>query len=517
MSLSAGAIVGTNVRLLRPLKRGGMGSVWLAEHLTLRTQVAVKFMSERLAQDQEYVARFTREAMASAQIKSPNVVQVFDHGITPDGTPYIVMELLEGEDLRMRLSKIGTIGLDEAATVVVHIARALSKAHGLGIVHRDMKPDNVFLCDQDGELFVKLLDFGIAKHATPEGEGLDGMTGTGAMVGTPHYMSPEQILSARRVDHRADLWSVGVVLYRALTGHVPFQGETLGAVCIAIERGSFVPPSQRRPGLMPTLDAWFLRALARDPAQRFQSAKELADAFLSALAAGGYAPPTSPFRLETTAVPRSAPTAQPPGSLTPLPGSGASSSGAAWVSGATPPPMMGTGPAVATPPPGQLAESALPTGSGRYPSSVEPPWSASGAAAAPPPLQTFHGSSVTHAEWKSSSRRRALVTVVSGALGVVVLILIVIVVLTKGDGTEAENAAAALPTEATPKPTTQAASPAPTPEPVATPAATPIEPAATPPEPVATAPTATAKASAAPVKPTSTSISTGKTKRDRGF
>ncbi|MDC0743742.1 serine/threonine-protein kinase [Polyangium mundeleinium] len=516
MSLSAGAIVGTNVRLLRPLKRGGMGSVWLAEHLTLRTQVAVKFMSERLAQDQEYVARFTREAMASAQIKSPNVVQVFDHGITPDSTPYIVMELLEGEDLRMRLSKIGTIGLDEAATIIVHVARALSKAHALGIVHRDMKPDNVFLCDQDGELFVKVLDFGIAKHATPESEGLDGMTGTGAMVGTPHYMSPEQILSARRVDHRADLWSVGVVLYRALTGQVPFQGETLGAVCIAIERGSFLPPSQRRPGLMPTLDAWFLRALARDPAQRYQSAKELADAFLSALAAGGYAPPASPFRMETTAAPRSAPTAQPPGSMTPLPGSGASSSAAAWVSGATPPPMMGTGPSAATPPPGQLAEPALPTGSGRYPSSIEPPWAASGAAAAPPPLQTFHGSSVTHAEWKSSSRRRALVTVVSGALGVVVLILIVIVVLTKGDGTEGENTAAVLPAEGTTKAAAQAAPPTPTPEPVATPAATP---AATPTETVATPQAASAKASAAPVKPasTSTSTSTGKTKRDRGF
>ncbi|MDI3292065.1 serine/threonine-protein kinase [Polyangium sp. 15x6] len=516
MSLSAGAIVGTNVRLLRPLKRGGMGSVWLAEHLTLRTQVAVKFMSERLAQDQEYVARFTREAMASAQIKSPNVVQVFDHGISPDGTPYIAMELLEGEDLRMRLSKIGTIGLDEAATIVVHVARALSKAHALGIVHRDMKPDNVFLCDQDGELFVKVLDFGIAKHATPEGEGLDGMTGTGAMVGTPHYMSPEQILSARRVDHRADLWSVGVVLYRALTGHVPFQGETLGAVCIAIERGSFVPPSQKRPGLLPTLDAWFLRALARDPAQRFQSAKELADAFLAALAAGGYAAPASPFRVDTSAAARPAPTAQPPGSLTPLPGSGASTSGAAWVSGATPPPMMSTGPSVATPPPG-LPETALPTGSGRYASSVEPPWAASGAAAAPPPLQTFHGSSVTHAEWKSSSRRRALVTVVSGALGIVVLILIVIVVLTKGDGTEGENAAAALPTDVTTTTAAaQAAPPAPTPEPVATPAATPT---ATPTETAATPPATSAKASVAPVKPTSTSTSTstGKTKRDRGF
>ena len=520
MSLSAGAIVGTNVRLLRPLKRGGMGSVWLAEHLTLRTQVAVKFMSERLAQDQEYVARFTREAMSSAQIKSPNVVQVFDHGITPDQTPYIVMELLEGEDLRMRLSKVGTISLDEAATIIVHVARALSKAHALGIVHRDMKPDNVFLCDQDGELFVKILDFGIAKHAMAEGEGLDGMTGTGAMVGTPHYMSPEQILSARRVDHRADLWSVGVVLYRALTGHVPFQGETLGAVCIAIERGTFVPPSQRRPGLMPTLDAWFLRALARDPAQRFQSAKELADAFLTALAAGGYTPPASPFRMDTTAAgaAQSSSPAQ-PGSLTPLPGSGASSSGAAWVSGATPPPMMGTGPAVATPPPG-LTETPLPSGSGRYGSPAEAPWNASGAANAPPPLQTFHGSSVTHAEWKSSSRRRALVTVVSGVLGLVVLLLIVIVVLTKGDGAESGTPSAALPADVTPT-ATQAPQPASTQEPVAAPAATPTEAAAAQPtEAGAATPTASAKASASPVKAgatsTSTSTSTGK-KRDRGF
>ncbi len=520
MSLSAGALVGTNVRLLRPLKRGGMGSVWLAEHLTLRTQVAVKFMSERLAQDQEYVARFSREATASAQIRSPNVVQVFDHGIAADGTPFIVMELLEGEDLRMRLAKVGTIGLDEAATIVVHIARALAKAHANGIVHRDMKPDNVFLTDQDGELFVKVLDFGIAKHASQDNDGLDGMTGTGAMVGTPHYMSPEQILSARRVDHRADLWSVGVVLYRALTGHVPFQGETLGAVCIAIERGTFVPPSQRRPGFMPTLDAWFLRALARDPAQRFQSAKELADAFLAALTAGGYVAPTSPFRVEAGMGSVLRPAAMQPGSMTPLPGSGVAPSGGSWVAGATPPPTMTTGPSVATPPSPLSADGAVGTGSGRYPVPADAPWSASGAGMAQPPqMQTFHGSSVTQAEWKSSSRRRALVTVVSGVLGLVVLLAIVIVVLTKGDPEDARTTAA-LPTDVSPPgasvvPAAPAASLAPVAEP-ALPSASASSEAALPP------PSASAKSSQAPVKGAATQSSTstgntGKTKRDRGF
>jgi len=485
-----------------------MGSVWLAEHLTLRTQVAVKFMSERLAQDPEYVQRFSREAMSSAQIKSPHVVQVFDYGISADGTPFIVMELLEGEDLRVRLSRVGTISVEEAAVIASHLSRALSKAHALGIVHRDIKPDNVFLTDQDGELFVKVLDFGIAKHAAGSSDALDGMTGTGAMVGTPHYMSPEQILSARRVDHRADLWSVGVVLYRALTGQVPFQGETLGAVCVAIERGTFAPLSQRRPGLPITLDAWFQRALARDPAMRFQSAKELADGFVAALGAGGPPALQAPYRLETTSARIPPPTGFALASTPPPAGT----SGAAWAMGATPAPLVGTNSAMVG---GSLGPDSAMSKSGAHHSFVEPPWSASGAGHPQP--QTFHGSSVTHAEWKSSSRR-AMVTVVSAVLGVVVLIAIGVAILLKG-GPEAtaETAAAS--------PSSVVATAAPPPSAYATQA--PVVMQAPPPQVSASS---SATGSSAPKATTTTPATTtttttgraattsaGRPKRDRGF
>jgi eukaryotic-like serine/threonine-protein kinase len=502
VSLQAGALVGTNVRLLKPFKRGGMGSVWLAEHLTLHTQVAVKFMSDQLAQDQEYVARFSREAMASAQIKSPHVVQVFDHGIAQDGSPFIVMELLEGEDLRVRLSRVGTIGVEEAAAVVVQLARALSKAHAAGIVHRDIKPDNVFLTDQDGELFVKVLDFGIAKHAAGDGDELGGMTGTGAMVGTPHYMSPEQIVSARRVDHRADLWSVGVVLYRALTGQVPFQGETLGAVCIAIEKGNFVAPSQRRPGLTPTLDAWFQRALARDVAHRFQSAKEMADAFVVALGAGGYPAMAAPFRIDASAAGTN------PQSMTPAPGSSRG-----W--GATPPPVSAAGLGPVAP---SGLETPVPSRSGAHAGYSDASWASSGGASQSQP-QTFHGASVTQAEWKSSSRR-AMVTVISAVLGVVVLVAIVVAIIVKNGGEGHSPATAASTAVEVPAAPVVTAAPvpvvsaAPVPESSAT-DTVPAPAVATAPS-VAQSPSSTSKPQGC-VKATSTSTSTGRPKRDRGF
>ncbi|UQA57932.1 serine/threonine-protein kinase [Polyangium aurulentum] len=492
MSLVAGALVGANVRLIRPLKRGGMGSVWLAEHLTLRTQVAVKFMSELLAQDREYVARFSREATASAQIKSPHVVQVFDHGISSDGTPYIVMELLEGEDLRTRLGRLGTISVEETAAIITQVARGLTKAHAAGIVHRDIKPDNIFLTDHDGELFVKLLDFGIAKHAAQESE--LGMTGTGAMVGTPHYMSPEQILSARRVDLRSDLWSLGVVAYRALTSQVPFQGETLGAVCIAIERGAFVPPSQRRPGLPPSLDPWFHRAFAREVDHRFQTAKEMAEAFVGAAQAGGVALQGT-FRADTSGV-------------------GLSPSAASSATPAPTPVTRPSGEIGRTPQPFAPAAPFAPGAGALHGALGDPLWAASSAATGPEAHpQTFHGTSITRADWKKSSRR-ALVTMVSAALGVVVLGAIVIVLVAKrgGDDKPAETAVAAPPSAsvvaAPPAPVETAAAQAPPAETAAT------APSAVPSASATPAPTtvATTKVGAA-TRPTST----GRPKRDRGF
>jgi serine/threonine-protein kinase len=290
MNLAEGVHVTENVRLTRPLGEGGMARLWVAEHLALRTEVAVKFIApELVAQSPELVTRFNREATAVASIKSPHVVQILDHGMAEDGTPYIVMELLDGEDLGHRLDRTGSVPLADAVTIVAQVAKALGKAHAAGVIHRDIKPDNIFLVrnDDEEELFVKVLDFGVAKQTAVSSYSV--VTATGTMVGTPAYMSPEQILSGKHVDLKTDLWSLGVVAYHMLTGDIPFHGETLGALCVAISKGVYKSPSQQNPALPAAIDAWVTRALAPHPDDRFGSVKEMADALRDA--AAGVAPP----------------------------------------------------------------------------------------------------------------------------------------------------------------------------------------------------------------------------------
>ncbi len=268
-------MVTPHIRLERMLGEGGMGSVWVAEHQSLATMVAVKFISEAVADNPEIRHRFTREARASAKIKSPHVVQVFDTGLVDGRVPYIVMELLEGTDLGERITKLGPRPLPEVVSVIKQACKALSKAHDAGVVHRDIKPDNLFVCDPDGDPHVKVLDFGVAKSD----ENTEfGMTSTGTMVGTPYYMSPEQLISAKHVDARSDLWSLGIVAYHALMGRLPFDAETFAGLVIAIEKSDFRPPFETDRVGSPELDAWFLRAICRQPANRFASAAEMAAA-----------------------------------------------------------------------------------------------------------------------------------------------------------------------------------------------------------------------------------------------
>lgn len=281
--MKAGQQVTPTLRLTRLLGKGGMGSVWLADHLTLGTQVAIKFMAVANLDDQTLLQRFQTEAKAAAQIKHPHVAQVFDHGVTSDEVPYIVMEYLEGEDLKHAIRRNGPLPIPDVTKIVTQSARALARAHSLGIVHRDIKPDNIFLCNIDGEIFVKLLDFGVAK--IDQGAAMNGATTTGSMMGTPLYMSPEQLLSARNVTFKSDLWSLAVVAYFSLTGRVPFGGETIGSLSVAVHLGVFPPPSTHRPELSAAIDAWFARALKREPGDRFESAKEMADAFDAAATA----------------------------------------------------------------------------------------------------------------------------------------------------------------------------------------------------------------------------------------
>jgi eukaryotic-like serine/threonine-protein kinase len=284
MHFTPGELLSPNLRLVRKLRQGGMGTVWVAEHATLNTQFAVKFLSAELALHSAAMKRFTREATIAARLKHPHVVQIHDHGVSFQGLPYIAMELLEGEDLADRLQRTRTLSPTETCIVVSQTCRALAKAHSLDLVHRDIKPDNIFLTEVDGELFVKILDFGVAKNTLADAGSL---TTAGALIGTPRYMSPEQIVSARDVDPKADLWSVAAVAYECLVGRSPFDAETIGGILVAVSSGVFVPPSSVVPGLGAALDNWFLRAFALDPASRFSKARELADTF--SIAATGVA------------------------------------------------------------------------------------------------------------------------------------------------------------------------------------------------------------------------------------
>ena len=318
--LAPGTLLTPNLRLLRVLGTGGMGSVWLASHLTLHTEVVVKLMRPELAREPETLARFSREAAAAANVKSPHVVQIFDHGVTADGAPYIVMEHLEGEDLHQYLERQGALAPAQVGEIITQVAKALTRAHERGIVHRDIKPHNLFLCRVgDGETYIKVLDFGIAKATAELKGGLD-TTSTGAIMGTPYYMSPEQALGQKSLDHRTDLWAVGVVAYELLTGRKAFDGESVGALAVAICSGILPVPSSVNPALGASVDAWFAKACARRPDARFASAKEQAEAFHAAISGAPVSripalalaatvpsipPPVLAAGLHTTAVPTS--------------------------------------------------------------------------------------------------------------------------------------------------------------------------------------------------------------------
>lgn len=276
-ALRAGYEVASGLTLVRRLGAGGMGTVWLAQSDKLKTEVVVKFLSESLTTDPDACARFSREVVATARVRSPHVVQLLDHGITESGVPFIVMELLEGQDLAKTLRQRKRLGPDEVYHIIEGVSAALTRAHALGIVHRDIKPANIFLCAAPRRPFVKLVDFGIARRLEDET-----ITATDALIGTPTYMSPEQ-LSSSAVDHRTDLWALGVLTYHTLTGAPPFAGGHIAAIAHAIISEPRPKIRRLRPDLPLELDEWLERALANNADDRFQSASELADALARAL------------------------------------------------------------------------------------------------------------------------------------------------------------------------------------------------------------------------------------------
>jgi len=275
-------LVAGKYRLTRMLGRGGMGSVWEGVHTSLGTRVAVKFIESEYADSDDARNRFENEARAAATLTSKHVVKVYDHGMMPDGRPYIVMEFLAGEPLDTRLERLGRLGPQETTRIMLHVARALAKAHQAGIVHRDLKPENVFLVwdDEDNADVARVVDFGIAKFTNAD-MGVSSSTRTGSVLGTPHFMSPEQARGLRSVDYRTDLWALGVITYRCLVGSLPFTGEAVGDLLVKICTAPIPVPSLVEPALPQAFDAWFAKALDREPAQRFSSAMEMVEALAS--------------------------------------------------------------------------------------------------------------------------------------------------------------------------------------------------------------------------------------------
>ena len=253
-----------------------MGYVAACTHLQLQETVALKLLRPEIASEPEAVSRFLREAQAAARIRSEHIVRVYDVGTLDDGSPYMVMEYLRGMDLTELLHQGGPLSISEAVDYLLQGCEALAEAHSHGIVHRDLKPANLFLAElPGGGRSIKVLDFGISK-LNPAGAAVARLTSTKAMLGTPYYMAPEQLTSARTVDPRADVWALGIVLYELLSGDVPFGGETLAELCVAVLQAAPTPLSTKR--LDVPLGVWtsIERCLQKDREQRFSNVAELA-------------------------------------------------------------------------------------------------------------------------------------------------------------------------------------------------------------------------------------------------
>ncbi len=274
VKLTPGELIDQKYRILRMLGTGGMGSVYEAENTRVERRVAIKVMHK--VRDQLDITRFEREARA-AQIGSPNIVQVFDLGYLADGAPYMVMEYLAGESLGERLQRVRCLAPTDLLPIARQILDALSAAHRAGIIHRDLKPDNVFMARVDGsdQEVVKLLDFGISKFTDAARNASDvSLTRSGVAVGTPHFMSPEQVQGSKDLDFRTDLYSLGVIFYRCLSGQLPFESDDVAPLLVQILLESPKPLHELRPDIDPDLSALIAHSMARRADDRFQTAAE---------------------------------------------------------------------------------------------------------------------------------------------------------------------------------------------------------------------------------------------------
>jgi len=315
-------VEGTQVgayRLLKPIGKGGMGSVWLAEHIALGRRAALKMLHPEFSNRPDIVTRFFNEARAATSIADPGIVQIFDFGQHVDGRAYIVMELLDGEPLDRRLKREGALSLADGLRLMRQVASTLGAAHARGIVHRDLKPENIFIVrdpEVPGGERAKVLDFGIAKLV---GDHAGVKTQASLLMGTPAFMSPEQCRGAGHVDQRSDVYALGCVLFALVVGRPPFQSEGAGEIIAMHLRESAPEPSQLRPGIPAEIDELVLRCLAKDPTQRFPTAGDLANAIGGLLGAspqlpvartGGYVSAIGPTTLSGATGTQAAPLAK---------------------------------------------------------------------------------------------------------------------------------------------------------------------------------------------------------------
>ncbi len=274
--LAPGTFVTDRLMVVRRIGSGGLGEVYEVEHKFTRHHRALKILHPQFRQDADVVERFLREASAAGRIGNPHIVETFDAGYLEDGSPFIVMEFLEGKPLNEVLRWNGRLDVGLASAAMCQICTAVQAAHDANIIHRDLKPENLFVTERDGRAFIKVLDFGISKFSAEEGIALR-QTGSGITMGTPLYMSPEQLRGAKNCDARSDVYSLGVILYEMVSGHVPFEANSFAELAVKVLSGEFAPLNVVDGAIPSQLSGYVTRALHKNPAERFQSARALGE------------------------------------------------------------------------------------------------------------------------------------------------------------------------------------------------------------------------------------------------
>jgi serine/threonine protein kinase len=346
MQIPIGQIIDDKYRIVRLIGEGGMGAVYEGENIRINRRVAIKILHAAVAGNKEAVQRFEREAQAAGRIGNDHILEVLDLGTLPDGQHYMVMEFLDGEPLSARIRRFERLTPEQAYPVIRQVLLGLDAAHSVGIVHRDLKPDNVFIIGEKyGQKdFVKIIDFGVSKFSVLSDDMK--MTRTGAVVGTPYYMAPEQASGSQSADARSDVYAVGVILYECITGHVPFDAATFNQLMFQIVLSAPIPAEQIVPDLDPAFGTIISKAMSRDPAHRFASCKSLIealDAWVTHRAAVSVPPVGDPYLLVPRPVGTSAESVEAAGparAITPptaLPTPAAGSASQARPGGYTPP------------------------------------------------------------------------------------------------------------------------------------------------------------------------------------